>query len=77
MILTFKSKAQMGLYFPLEKFEPWPEDTYSFCPKCASDNVEPLLESGREHFVRCGVCGSLWIARNLPQIEAPKPAVRA
>ncbi len=70
MFQKFWSKAQMELYFPLEKFEPWPEDTFSFCPKCAFDSFELLFDSGLQRFVRCAVCGALWIvnlsARSVP-----------
>jgi len=67
----------MRLYYPLEMFEAWPKDTFSFCPKCALDSFEPLLDNGPEHYIRCKVCGSLWIAHTKAEIEAPLGAVSA
>jgi hypothetical protein len=77
MFQKFWSKAQMRLYLPLEKFEPWPEDTFSFCPKCALDSFELLLDSGCESYVRCQVCGSLWIVRSLAKCDLPVEAALA
>jgi hypothetical protein len=65
MFQKFWSKGQMRLYLSMEKFEPWPEDTFSFCPKCAFDSFELLLDSGLERHIRCTVCGSLWIVHAL------------
>ena len=77
MLLTFKSKPQMRLYYPLEMFEPWPKDTFSFCPKCGLDNFEMLLDWGLERYMRCNLCGSLWIAHSQTEIEGPIEAVPA
>ncbi len=74
MFQQFWSIAQMRLYLPLEKFEAWPEDTFSFCPRCALDSFELLLDSGFESYIRCKVCGSLWIVHSLAQCDHPVEA---
>lgn len=64
MFTRFWSKAQMRLYIPLDRFEDWPEDTFSFCPKCGMDSFELLFEVGTETYIRCRVCGSLWVSNS-------------
>jgi DNA-directed RNA polymerase subunit RPC12/RpoP len=61
MLSKYRSKSQMGLYFPLENFERWPEGTYSFCPRCGLDMFELLYEADRQSYIRCSVCGAQWI----------------
>ena len=61
MLQKFWSKAQMSFFVPLERFELWPEGTYSFCPRCAMDSFELLYQNKTEAFVRCSACGKYWI----------------
>jgi hypothetical protein len=63
MIPKFRSKAQMRLYYPVENFELWPEDTFSFCPQCGMDSFELLCEGSLEAYVKCRVCGTLWVIK--------------
>jgi hypothetical protein len=63
MILKFRSKAEMKFYHPLERFNHWPEDTFSFCPECGTDAFELLFENESDSFVRCRHCSALWITK--------------
>ena len=64
MILKFRSKAQMNLYVPMQEFERWPEDTFSFCPKCSYESFELLYENESEAYIRCHLCNALWIIKS-------------
>jgi len=61
MILKFRSKAEMKFYHPMERFNQWPVDTFSFCPRCGTDAFELLFENDSESFVCCRHCSALWV----------------
>jgi len=62
MLSKYRSKSRMGLDCPLEKFEWWPDGTYSFCPRCGLDLFELLFRTDNSAYIKCSVCGAQWIA---------------
>jgi hypothetical protein len=63
MLSKYRSKSHMGLYLSLEDFAPWPDGTYSFCPRCGIDLFELLCENDPLSYVRCSICGAQWIVK--------------
>lgn len=69
MLSKYNSKSQMGLYIPLEKFERWPDGTYSFCPRCGLDMFELLCQAEHLSYIKCSVCGAQWITGARPGVR--------
>ncbi len=69
MLSRYRSKSQMGLDFPLDKFERWPNGTYSFCPRCGLDMFELLYKTELLSYIKCAVCGAQWITGARPGIS--------
>lgn len=63
MLPKFLSKTEMEFYIPMERFNYWPEDTFSFCPKCGMDSFELLFKNKLEIYIQCRICNALWIIK--------------